>query len=251
MCSHHLERTGAITVMKLRKLRNRIAVASSLAAAAFSVALLVGGGVASAAPPYPTVGTYPQWLTTDNSVSHIIRTDGSDTTFFMQQTLSDLYTAAGLNGCPLASGQTNCAGTTVDTSDTSDNWDSTEILTGDNDVGSGNGQQQLCGALGTPDVVDIARSSKPIASNAGCTNANTLVETGYAKDEVTAVTWNSIDPAAVGVANGYKAFGTGLNPQTGMAFPSSGLIGNPAQGWLPGDPTNCTAGGSPACSGTA
>jgi hypothetical protein len=235
--------------MKLRKLRIRVAVASSLGVAALAGGLLMSGGVASATvPAYPSVGTYPQWYTADNSVSHIIRGAGSDTTFFMQQSLSDLFNASGLNGCTLNADNAHCNTTgNVDTTDPADNFNMTEVLQGVNAVGSGNGQQQLCNFLATPQNVDYARSSKPVASNAGCTNQSTLIPTGYAKDSVQVVDWQNINPAAVGTATGYIG-----QTFTGVSFPSTG-IGPVAAGWLPGDPTNCVAAGtgSPACSGTA
>src|SRR5664280_2553482 len=170
--------------MKLRKLRHRFAVASSLGGAALAATVLLNGGVASAAitvPAFPTYGVYPQWLTTDGSVSHIVRAAGSDTTFYMMQTLGDFYTQAGLYGCTLvgsgAQENANCDKVTggapnfsnTTTTDTTDNFDSTEVLQGANSIGSGNGQQQLCGFMPSPDQVDFSRSSKPIASNAGCT----------------------------------------------------------------------------------
>jgi len=235
--------------MKLRKLRTHVAVASTLGAVALAATMVLGGGVASATvPPAPTAGVYPAWIPADFSVSHIIRSSGSDTTFPMMQVLGDLYTGAGLNGCTLNSTNTNCnTAANVDTTDTVDNYALTEILTGDNDIGSGNGQQQLCGYLNSPDTVDFSRSSKPIASSANCTNPAVLQQNGYAKDSVPVTDFQNINPAAVGTATGY--IGQTFN---GVPFPSTG-IGAVAAGWLPGDPTNCVAAGTgaPACSGTA
>jgi hypothetical protein len=227
------------------------------------------GGVASATitvPPYPTYGVYPQWLTTDGSVSHIDRAAGSDTTYYLMQQLSDLYNQAGLYGCTLVGsgtgqnstcdnvtgGAPNFSDTT--TTDTADNFDMSEELQGGNLIGSTNGQQMLCGFQPSPDVVDYARSSKPIASNAGCTNPSVLVETGYAKDSVPVTDFQSINPASFGTATGYvgHTFTAPNQSFTSPAFPAGG-IGSVAAGWLPGDPTNCVAagsGGSPACSGT-
>ena len=117
--------------MKLRKLRTHVAVASSLGAVALAATMVLGGGVASATvPPAPTAGVYPTWIPADFSVSHIIRSSGSDTTFPMMQVLGDLYTGAGLNGCTLNSTNTNCnTAANVDTTDTVDNYALTEILT--------------------------------------------------------------------------------------------------------------------------
>ena len=253
--------------MKLRKLRNRFAVASSLGAAGLALTMVLGGGVASAitVPAYPTYGVYPNWLTTDGSVSHIVRAAGSDTTFYVMQQLADMYNQAGLYGCTLvgsgAQQNSNCDNVTggapnfsnTTTTDTVDNFDSNEVLMGENDIGSGNGQQQLCGFIPSPQTVNFSRSSKPIASNAGCTNPSVLQETGYAKDSVPVIDFQTINPAAVGTASGYigKTFTAPNQTFTSPAFPSTG-IGPVAAGWLPGDPTNCVAAGSgsPACSGT-
>jgi len=226
------------------------------------------GGTAFAGvtvPAYPTIGAYPNWFTANNSVSNIDRAAGSDTTFYMMQQLADEYNQSGLYGCTLVgsgSGQNAfCDETTggapnysdTTTTDTTDNFDSSEELMGLNDIGSGNGQQQLCGILPSPQAVDFSRSSKPIASNAGCT---TLAEAGYAKDSVPVTDVQSIDPAAFGAATGYegKTF-TALNQTfTPPAFPASGLIGPVASGWLPGDASTCkpqgSGGGGPFCSGT-
>ena len=95
-----------------------------------------------------------------------IRNTGSDTTFFMMQKIGDLYTGAGLYGCTLnaaagrplynsgdpASTTSNeeyyCqSGKNISTTDVNDNWDRTEVTEGVDDVGSGAGQNQLCGAV--------------------------------------------------------------------------------------------------------
>ena len=107
----------------------------------------------------------------------------------MMQRISDLFTGAGLYGCTLNSsaGQTTyntndqvasnggnnleyfCqANQNGDTTDVNDNWDRTEVAQGVDDVGSGAGQQQVCAALNTPLNADFARSSKGVATNAGC-----------------------------------------------------------------------------------
>ncbi len=254
--------------MNLRKLRSRFALASGIGGAALACTMMLGGGVASAItiPPYPTYGVYPTWLTTNGTVSHIDRASGSDTTFYMMQQLADEYNQAGLYGCTLVgSGATQnsvCDNTTggppnesnVTTTDTTDNFDSNEVLMGENDIGSTNGQQQLCGYIPTPEPVDFARSSKPIASNANCANPAVLRETGYAKDSVPVTDFQNINPAAFGSASGYvgHTFTAPHQSFVSPAFPAGG-IGPVAAGWLPGDPTNCVAAGtgSPACSGTA
>ncbi len=265
--------------MKPRKLRNRFAVASSLGAAAMSAALLLGVGLAGTAsaagptiPAFPTFGAYPNWLPATDQISNVDHSEGSDTTLFMMQSISDLYAQAGLFpfSCQPTTNNQDCltpAGNSGNNpnntqSDTSDNFAATEELQGINDVGSGNGQGELCGTVGTPvgTTVDYARSSKPfgVASCAGD-------QLGYAKDSVPAVDFQSIDPEAYGSPSGYLST---VDPACGVAgqfpsfnnagtlvctaFPSSG-IGPVAAGWEPGDAFNCvskTSGGSPACSGT-
>ncbi len=198
------------------------------------------------------------------TLSNVDRSSGSDTTLFMMQQIGDLYNQAGLYGCQLigsGSGQNadcdNVSGTfpnysNVSTSDSNDNWDRTETLMGINNIGSTNGQQQLCGTQPNGSVlgVDWARSSKPAGTISGCT----MIELGYAKDSVPAVDFQSVDPEAVGSATYYDgtAFGGAGNP-TNIAFPSGG-IGPVAAGWLPGDPYNCVPSGEglegTPCSGT-
>ncbi len=213
-------------------------------------------------------------------VSNVDHSEGSDTTLFMMETISNLYAQAGLFpfSCQLTTGvqaptNTQCLTQASNgginpnntQSDTTDNFAGTEELQGINDVGSGNGQKELCATLGTPvgTTVDYARSSKPISAIAGCP----MVETGYAKDEVPAVDFQfNIDPQAYGSPTGYLAnvdplctgSGAGFYPSYNnagtlvcTAFPSGG-IGPVAAGWLPGDPFNCTPKGATGtnCSGT-
>jgi hypothetical protein len=228
-----------------RKLRNRLAGAASLGVIAVTVTMTLGAGAAFAAPGDPAGGATPVAPHFYNGNVETIRSAGSDTTFFLMQRISDLYTGAGLYGCTLnsASGQTLynssdpassasneeyfCdAGANTDTSDVNDNWSRTEVSTGVDDVGSGAGQEQLCGNLPSPWTVDFARSSKPIISVAsgGC---STEVETGYGKDGVPAVDFTTLIPATYGTSS-FSAY-AGIN---------GGNVGPVADGWLPGDPTS-------------
>ena len=272
--------------MKPRKLRRGIAFASSLGAAAMSVAILLGVGLAgtatagaaitgfpgdpstpNAAAPVPAFGTYPWWLPWSSAgvypVSNVDHSEGSDTTLFVMQAISDLYSQAGIApfSCAVATSNSNdCQAPTVATpnpnntqSDETDNFSLTEELQGINQVGSGNGQQELCN--GTPAAptnlgVDYSRSSKPLSTGT-CPKG---VELGFAKDGVVSTDFQSIDPALYGAPTGYL---TQTDPQcstagqypsyaasngavTCTAFPAAG-IGPVAAGWLPGNPTNCTA----------
>ena len=177
-----------------------------------------------------------------NGNAEAIRESGSDTTFFVMQRISDLYTGAGLYGCTLnnSAGQTLyntsdpasstsneeffCqSGQNIDTTDVNDNWDRTEVAQGTDLVGSGGGQNQLCGAVSSPLPVDIARSSKTAGS--AC---STMVQTGFAKDGVAVVTY-PVNSTTVG---------TGVSTTAPFSSINGGVVGPVSQGWLPGDPNN-------------
>jgi len=146
--------------MRNRNLRTRFVGAASVCVALLATTLVLAGPASAlTVPPYPTIGAYPRWFTANDSVSNIDRAAGSDTTFYMMQQLSDEYNQAGLYGCTLVGSGTGqnafCDHTTggapnfsnTTTTDTTDNFDSSEALMGENDIGSGNGQQQRCGIL--------------------------------------------------------------------------------------------------------
>jgi len=245
--------------MRPRKLRNRFAVATSLGAAAMSAVLMLGVGMAGTAsaagpsiPAFPNFGAYPNWLPANDQISNVDHSEGSDTTLFMMQSISDLYAQAGLFpfSCQPTTNNQDCLTPAANSgnnpnntqSDVNDNFAATEELQGVNDVGSGNGQGELCGTIGTPvnTTVDYSRSSKPFGV-AGCAGQGL----GYAKDSVPAVDFQTIDPQEYGTASGYIGtsfpsydYNTGATVMT--PFPSGG-IGPVAAGWLPGDPFNCAA----------
>ena len=228
---------------KLRKCLTGAATAG----AALTMAMAFAAAPAGAAPTDPPGGAIPVYPHFYNGAVEQIRSAGSDTTFFMMQQVSDLYSSAGLYGCTLdsATGQNLYVGGTssssnleaecqananVATTDVSDNWDRTEVATGVDNVGSSAGQAELCNeADGTaiPNIpsgfsVDFARSSKPSDNLTGCAEQ----ETGYAKDGVDPVAFPDIIPGNVGAAT----FSTYKNVNGG-----TGLIGPVAAGWLPGD----------------
>jgi hypothetical protein len=240
------------------KLRGRLARAAAIGAVGLTASLVVGAGVAAAAGPTgpgpfgsdPAAGVAPHFY---NGNVTGIRGSGSDTTFFMMQKISDLYTGAGLYGCILnnsagqflynpssgssGSGTTSdeesfcVAGGNISTTDSNDNWDRTEVTQGVDDVGSGAGQGQLCGSTDLPTglTVQFARSSKPAGSIGTCP----MVETGYAKDGVPIIAY-TVNPALV-------AGGTVGSPSTApvsspYASINGGVVGPVASGWLPGDP---------------
>jgi hypothetical protein len=263
--------------MKLRKVRRRFAFASSLVAAGFAAVLLVGVGMAGTAsasvtiPPFPTFGTYPYWFQSNASVGNIDHSEGSDTTLFMMQSISNLYSQSAILpfSCQLNSTLSACNTTgnpNVTQSDPLDNFTGNEELQGTWDVGSTNGQKALCGSITAPGGLptDYARSSKP--QGGVCSNED---EVGYAKDGIVAVDFQSIDPHLYGTGSGYQGqtdpqcsgSGAGFYPSYNAAgtavvctrFPTGG-IGPVAAGWLPGDPFNCVPAGSgetgTPCSGT-
>jgi hypothetical protein len=205
----------------------------------------VGISTAGAATPSDPATGYPSF---NNGVVNQIRGSGSDTTFFMMQKISDLYTSAGLYGCTLNSlaGQTlfnssftstgsnlnyYCqSGANISTTDNADNWSRTEVAQGVDAVGSGAGAKQLCGASTSPSPlnVDFSRASSP---QSPCTG---LLNIGYAKDAVPAVTW-TFSPASVATAATSAPY----------ASVNGGLLGPVASGWLPGDsPTGTSFSGT-------
>ncbi len=150
-------------------------------------------------------------------------------------------------------------------SDETDNFSGTQELQGTNDVGSGNGQSELCGSnpsapAGT--TVDYSRSSKPVSTS----TCPTGVELGFAKDAVVGVDFQTINPALYGTPNGYlsqtdpqcSSSGAGLLPELRRVERNGELHqvprgwNRPGGRWLAADSTrtNCGTGGGPACSGT-
>ena len=128
-------------------------------------------------------------------------------------------------------------------SDPVDNFAGTEVLKGVNDVGSGNGQAQLCGTIGSRRT---RRSTSPVPLSRWGGSCPTEVQLGYAKDGVPAVDFPSIEPELYGTASGYDTLRAGrftsYNMTTGAtvltSFPPGG-VGPVAAGWLPGDSYTC------------
>ncbi len=234
--------------MRKLKMGHRLAVAGSTGVVAVIATLGVGVQTATAAPADPSPATAPQFY---NGKVNAIRDTGSDTTFFVMQKIDDLYTSAGLYGCTLnVGGETSLfnnaflpsttsnasdycqSGGNIDTTDTADNWDRTEVYTGVDNVGSGAGQNQLCGSsvANSPLPVDFARSSKPAGT--ACTN---LVGTGYAKDAVPAADFPVVNPSTFGTVASTSPYHT----------VNGGNIGPVAAGWIPGDPLGGPYSGTP------
>jgi hypothetical protein len=187
---------------------------------------LIGAYHSYTDPVSGTVRYYP------NNVG-IDRDSGSDTTVFMMGDISEQYTNAGLYGGALDA--TNGSFSDDDygnatkpvcvnglpvgcytpqnpsTTSYADNYSRTEILNGIDSVGSGAGQDQLCGgsangssthllpyqlSVNNPKStqmaprLDFSRSSKPPAASATCD----MKGLAYAQDEVTPNVWNSVNP---------------------------------------------------------
>jgi hypothetical protein len=227
-------------------MRHRLAAVGVTGVAAVIATLGVGVGTATAAPADPASGVAPAF---NNGKVNAIRDAGSDTTFFVMQKLDTLYTGAGLYGCTLnvggeaalynntflpsttANANDYCqSGGNVDTTDAVDNWEHTEVTTGTNLIGSGNGQAQLCQTVNSPFAVDFSRSSSPPGST--CSN---LVGTGYAKDSVPAVDFPVVNPST---------FGTVANTSPYFSI-NGGNVGPVAAGWMPGDPLGGPYSGTP------
>jgi hypothetical protein len=224
--------------MHTLKRRNSVIRAGAVGLAAMVVPLLITGAASAATPADPPGGATPVAPHFYNGNVEGIRSAGSDTTLFLMQRISDLYTGAGLYGCTLnaSAGQTlynssdpasttsneefYCqSGQNISTTDVNDNWDRTEVTNGIDDIGSAAGQSQLCGALATPLPVDFARSAKPIG-----TACSTLAQLGFAKDGIPAIDY-PINPSIYGTSS--------IAPYDAI---NGGLVGPVARGWLPGDP---------------
>ena len=156
------------------------------------------------------------WLPTSGGNDPISNTDiseGSDTTLYVMQAISDLYAQAGITpfSCSIAA-TANSVCHTADREHAQPQQHAVRRdrqllwyrrkLQGTNDVGSGNGQSELCG--GNPSApagttVDYSRSSKPVSTS----TCPTGVELGFAKDAVVAVDFQTINPALYGTPNGY------------------------------------------------
>ena len=209
--------------MKLRKLRSRLAMASSLGAAVLTVAFVgimgTAGPAAAAptAPPFPAAcvsgqttiapgngaqqfGTFPNWLPCNESVSNLNESQGSDTTLFMMQGVADLYNGAGINPFSCIETKTNitsCSSSAPNATqaDLFDNYAGTEEVEGTNWVGSGNGINELCGTNSPPRPLDYSRSSKPPGNGNACGTGN-IQAIGYAKDAVDPIDFPTIIPQA-------------------------------------------------------
>jgi hypothetical protein len=228
----------------------RRALAAAVTLAALIASPLMAGVASASTPGDPPGGATPVAPHFYNGNVEGIRSAGSDTDFFLMQKIGDLYTGAGLYGCTLNTGSGNTlynssdpassssnaefycqSGANTSTSDVNDNWDRTEVTEGVDDIGSSAGQSQLCGALATPLAVDFARSAKPAGT------ACSLAEAGFAKDGLPIIDY-PLDPNTYGTST--------TAPYSSI---NGGVVGDVAEGWLPGDPTDGSANTGTALAG--
>lgn len=202
---------------------------------------LTSGGAFAGVPADPSFQTAPQFYNGNNS--QIIRSAGSDTTFYLMQQIGDLYNQAALYGCSVT-GTTDfpCpTGANSSTSDVSDNWDRTEVSQGIDDVGSGDGQKQLCQKEASPDPVDFARSSKVNGNN--CTGETAQ---GFAYDGVPEVDFTTTNPSTFGVIPSTSPYYTAVDGSTNLsANGGKAEMGPVADGWIPGNPVGGPYTGTP------
>ena len=225
--------------MDLTSIRRSGARASVAGLAVLIVSLMTALVASASTPADPPGGAAPVAPHFYNGNVEAIRGAGSDTTVFVMQKISDLYTGAGLYGCTLNTGsgvtlynsndptstsanaESYCeSGQNQSTTDVNDNWDRTEVTEGIDDIGSSAGQSQLCGALDSPLAVDFARSAKPAG-----TACSTLAEAGFGKDGIPVIDY-PVDPNVYGTST--------TSPYSSI---NGGVVGPVASGWLPGDPT--------------
>ncbi len=128
----------------------------------------------------------------------------------------------------------NCQANSADisTTDNVDNWNRVEVEEGVNNVGSGDGQKQLCGSENKPVglQVDFARSSKPSSNISGCNEQ----EFGYAKDGVPIVDFPTINPSTFGTST-QPGVAAAAYPASNFTSINGGVVGPVANGWLPAD----------------
>ena len=192
---------------------------------------LSSGGAFAGVPADPSFQSAPQFYNGNNS--QIIRSAGSDTTFYLMQQVGDLYNQAALYGCSVT-GTTDfpCpVGANSSTSDVNDNWDRTEVSQGIDDVGSGDGQKQLCQKEASPDQVDFARSSKVNGNN--CTGETAQ---GFAYDGVPEVDFTTTNPSTFGVIPSGSPYFTAVDGAANLSANSGKAeMGPVADGWIPGN----------------
>ena len=188
------------------------------------VTVTLAGETGAWSQPVPSGA--PRWFV---GKPETIRSAGSDTTLFLMQTLGNYFMQSALFGCALsktpAPDYSSCNTATGDgpTTDLTDNYDRIEVMTGVDQVGSNEGQKQLCGLDSSPFPVDWARMTTAASASNGCSD---VIELGFAKDGVVGVDFPGIE---------------GPGTAAGTAFGSQ-VVGPVAAGWLPGDPVTCDTG---------
>jgi hypothetical protein len=177
--------------MKTKKLSLMVLAATAL--------IFSGSGAASAAPP------------NSNGAIDQVNSRGSDTTFGMDQKLSDIF--AGAEGCvpntaaAISAAWVTCAPTQPSGTIQTENYDHDVVTQYDpQGWGSSRGLSALCnqnlasgaGIIANVIPTEIARSSRTVSAS-DCTG---LTARGYAKDGIVPINWrNQAGSPAVGVSN--------------------------------------------------
>jgi len=234
-----------------RNLLGRLAAVAAVGVTLGTAAMTVGAASASASGTTPSINNSTASSGRFNpSTVQAIRSAGSDTTFYMMQSISDLYNQAALYGCTLASDDETCTTADDANTDDTDNWSRTEVQTGIDAIGSSAGLSMLCGYSVSGNStyvpaemrVDFARSSTNPTAKAGnpCTGTSGLTGMAYATDGVPAVDFPTLNPAIYGATVkcvsaflatcAANAANDGWNASTQTVE-----LGPVAAGWLPGD----------------
>jgi hypothetical protein len=173
--------------------------------------MLLGSGVGQAA----TLDAYPQFFTPGVNQ---FRATGSETTYYVMNAISNLYSQTAIYGCTLQAVDMRTCNTAADGSatDTVDDYSRNEFTNGEG-IGTGNGVKQLCGSVPTGGLpVDFARGSRaPSGAAESC-----AVGLNFAKDSIIGVVFQFHNKTAVACTTGSC---------------TATQIGPVAAGWRPGD----------------
>jgi ABC-type phosphate transport system substrate-binding protein len=167
--------------------------------------------LASTAFAFGVAGSASALPVNNNNATQTVNARGSDTTFGMDQKLSNVY--AGSEGCVADTGNATqalwatCAASQPATAVATENYDHDVPVQYDPQTwGSGKGLSSLCnqtsaagtGLLADVQPTELARSSRPPVS----TDCTGLLARGYAKDAIVPINWrNQAGSPAAGVNN--------------------------------------------------
>lgn len=231
--------------MKHRLLKRLVGAGAILV----SASMLMSTAPAGANTFSPPLGTAPTFFTP--TAGNLIRTGGSETSYYVMQKIGDLYTQSSIYGCALGKDNRTCTGADGTVTTNLDNYSRSEFDNGLG-IGTGGGLKVLCDLGGSlPGAggswLNFSRGSrqqKPNGSESGgaCPSAanqvtingvtySSAADLAFADDEVPGLVFPSTGQTALTVTNAQQ-------------------IGPVANGWQPGDPFNCgTGGAAPLCSG--